>query len=344
VPQTPREIVQHCLKFQRPERLPRELWSLPWAADQFPEAMAEMERRFPNDFVGPPGVYRPSSQAEGDAYKAGRYVDDWGCVFTSIQDGVIGEIRDPVLRDIADWESVRPPYETLPDDEDAARDTVNRFCASTDLFVKGGCCARPWERIQFLHGSESSMVNLALGDESFRRLLERIHDFYMKELEFWVTTDVDAISFMDDWGAQSQLLILPATWDELFKPLYRDYCELAHAHGKFAFMHSDGHISEIYEGLIDVGVDAINSQLFCMNIPDLARRAKGRITFWGEIDRQHVLPSPDPQVGRDAVREVARHLYDPAGGLIAQFEFGAAANPDTAVAVFEEWERVQEEM
>lgn len=344
MPQTPREIVHRCLKFQGPERLPRDLWYLPWAADQFPGAMAAMERRFPNDFTGPPDVYRPSLRSEGDPYEAGRYVDEWGCAFTSIQDGVIGEIRDPLLADIAAWESVQPPYETLPEDEDAARDTINRFCTSTDLFVKGGCCPRPWERIQFVHGSENSMVNLALGDEDFRRLLACIHDFYMKELEFWVTTDVDAIAFMDDWGAQSQLLILPATWDELFKPLYRDYCELIHAHGKFAFMHSDGHISEIYEGLIDVGVDAINSQLFCMDMADLATRAKGRITFWGEIDRQHVLPSPDPQVGRDAVREVAQHLYDPAGGLIAQFEFGAAANPDTAVAIFEEWEKVQEEM
>ena len=80
-----------------------------------------------------------------------------------------------------------------------------------------------------------------------------------------------------------------------------------------------------------------------MDLEDLARRAKGRLTFWGEIDRQHVLPSLDPQVGRQAVRQVARHLYDPRGGLIVQFEFGAGAHPATALAVFDEWERVQAE-
>ena len=51
----------------------------------------------------------------------------------------------------------------------------------------------------------------------------------------------------------------------------------------------------------------------------------------GEIDRQHVLPDPDPQAGRDAVRQVAAHLYDPSGGLIAQYEFGAGANTVNAV-------------
>ncbi len=149
--------------------------------------------------------------------------------------------------------------------------------------------------------------------------------------------------FMDDWGAQDRLLISPEIWRTLFKPLYKDYCALAHAQGKFAFMHSDGYITPILEDLIDVGVDAINAQLFCMDMAEVARLAKGKITFWGEIDRQHVLPDPDPQVGRDAVRKVAQHLYDPAGGLIAQFEFGPGANPATALAIFEEWDNVQAE-
>jgi len=52
------------------------------------------------------------------------------------------------------------------------------------------------------------------------------------------------------------------------------------------------------------------------------------------------LPSPDPQQGRDAVRKVAEHLYDPCGGIIAQLEFGPAGNPQTIRAVYDEWEKV----
>jgi uroporphyrinogen decarboxylase len=172
-------------------------------------------------------------------------------------------------------------------------------------------------------------------------LIRKIHEFHMAELEFWVRTDVDAIGFMDDWGAQKQLLIPPRVWRDLFRPLYAEYCQLIHGSGKFVFMHSDGCIAEIYDDLIGVGVDAINSQLFTMDLADLARRAKGRITFWGEIDRQHVLPAADPQVARDAVRHVAKYLYDPKGGIIAQFEFGPGANPAVALAIFDEWDKVQ---
>lgn len=341
--QTPREIVRRALRFETPERLPRDLWALPWATKRYPEVMAELRRRFPSDFDGPPGVYAESPRQRGDRYAVGTYTDEWGCVFENVQEGVIGEVKQPLLADWSDLSAFRPPYETLPANVGAARDEVNRHCATTDRFVNGGCCPRPWERYQFLRGSESSYFDVMAPEEGMAEVLRQIHEFHLKELEFWTSTEVDGISFMDDWGSQRQLLIPPAVWRALFKPLYKDYCDLAHARGKFVFMHSDGHISEVYEDLVEIGVDAVNSQLFVMDMGDLARRVKGRITFWGEIDRQHVLPAADAQAGRDAVRQVAKHLYDPRGGIIAQFEMGPGANPDVARAIFEEWEAVEAE-
>jgi len=259
MPSTPREIVHQCLRFASPERIPVDLWTLPWAHQHYPEAVAAIQRRFPSDFGGVPTVYRPSPRVQGDPYAAGVYVDEWGCTFTNIQPGVIGEVRTPLLPAIAEWRRVRPPLEILPEDVAAARDRVNAACAATELFVKAGCCPRPWERYQFLRGSENSMVDIMMPGCGAAALLRSIHEFYLRELEFWVTTDVDAISFMDDWGGQRQLLIPPPVWSALFKPLYRDYCELAHAHGKAVFMHSDGYITPILPELIEIGVDALNS-------------------------------------------------------------------------------------
>ena len=343
MPQTPREIVIRCLTFQTPERMPRDMWMLPWAANRFPEEAKALQRDYPGDFAGPPAVYRPSKRLQGDPYVTGKYTDDWGCVFHNIQEGVHGEVKEPIIPDISDWRSCKPPYETLPEDPDRARGTVNRFCAESGHFVMAGCCPRPWERYQFLRGTENAMVDVLMPETGGGDLLKRIHEFYLREIEFWVSTDVDAISFMDDWGAQRQLLIPPPIWRDLFKPLYKDYCGLAHSNGKFVFMHSDGYISDVYDDVVEVGVNALNSQLFTMDMADLARRVKGRITFWGEIDRQHVLPSRDPEEVRAAVRQVARHLYDPRGGIIAQFEFGAGAQGANPRIIFEEWDRVQKE-
>jgi uroporphyrinogen decarboxylase len=341
--QTSREIMTRCLQFEEPERMPRDLWALPWVNKHYPKEMAELWQRYPSDLGGPPSVYRPSARARGDAYSVGEYVDEWGCVFTNIHEGVIGEVKDPLVSDLDQWPLVRPPVEVLPEDWGKARDTVNRACDESSKFMTGGCCPRPWERFQFLRGTVNAMMDVMDPDDRVRKILKTLHEHYLKEYEFWVSTDIDAVSFMDDWGAQNQLLIPPRVWREIFKPMYKDYCDLAHANDKFVFMHSDGHITEVYPDLVEIGVDALNSQLFCMDLAELAEIAKGQLTFWGEIDRQHVMPAKDPQAGRDAVRKVAKHLYDPAGGIIAQFELGPGSNPAVAFAIYDEWEKVEKE-
>ena len=338
---TSRERVQRTLRFQTPDRPPRDLWALPWFTKRFPAEQKAIVARFPGDFGGPPNVYRPSLRVRGSAFEQGEFCDEWGCVFENIHEGVIGEVKQPIVTDLSGWrDTVQPPVETLPENRDAARDQVNRACAGSDRFMKAGACPRPWERFQFLRGTLNALMDVMDPDNpDLRGMLQRIHGFYMQELEFWVRTDVDGITFMDDWGSQNQLLIPPPLWRQLFKPMYKDYCDIIHSHGKFAFMHSDGYIAEIYPDLIEVGVDALNSQLFCMSLPELAKY-RGRITFWGEIDRQHVLTSTDPEAGRRAVRQVAEHLYDPRGGIIAQFELGPGSTPAIGMTIFEAWDEV----
>ncbi|MCJ7681247.1 MAG: methyltransferase [Candidatus Aminicenantes bacterium] len=332
--------MRRALTFDRPARVPRQLFWLPWAEIHYPEVLKEINVRFPSDITGTPYRYNPSPLVKGDPHAVGLYTDEWGCTFSNIQAGVIGEVKEPLLPDLRDWKRMRPPYEQLPTNPGRMRNVVNRFCGETDIFVMADICPRPWERYQFIRGTENALMDVMILEEGFRSLLRSIHEFYLKEMELWVQTDVDAVMFMDDWGGQDRLLISPDIWREFFKPLYSDYCDLAHAHGKFAFMHSDGWITAIYPDLIEVGVDALNSQLFCMDIPELARIAKGKITFWGEIDRQFILTASDPEEGRKAVRYVAEHLYDPAGGVIAQFEFTPGACPDTALVIFDEWAKV----
>ncbi len=343
MPQSSREIVQRAIRFEYPERLPRDQWVLPWAEIHYPADLDRIRERFPTDFETVGFYYAPSPRVRGDAYKRGYYTDEWGCTFKNLQDGIIGEVKDPILPDISDWKSVSAPYEQLPQNRQSAHDEISRLCAKTDRFVLANICPRPWERYQFIRGTENALVDIMFPDEGATDLLKVIHDFYLAELEFWVGSDVDAIFFMDDWGAQNQLLIRPEMWREIFKPLYRDYCEIVKAHDKFVFMHSDGYITDIYPDLVEIGVDVLNSQLFCMDLGEIEKIAKGKITFWGEIDRQHILRSRNPQDGRDAVRKVAQHLYDPRGGLIAQCEIGSGTHPQTAYAVFDEWERVHGE-
>jgi uroporphyrinogen-III decarboxylase len=186
---------------------------------------------------------------------------------------------------------------------------------------------------------ENALVDVMKERADFMSLLERIHHHYLAEAEAWVSTEVDALAIMDDWGCQHSLLVAPDQWRRLFKPLYREYSEIAHRHGKYVFMHSDGNIIEILDDLIEVGIDAINAQIFCMGIEELGRRFRGRVTFWGEIDRQHLLACGTPEQVADAVASVYENLYAD-GGVIAQCEFGPGAQPDNVRQVFAAWEAI----
>ncbi len=331
----PRELVQRSLDFAAPARIPRQLWLLPWASLYLPREAAAIQNRFPDDILMCPSLLRRDCRTQGNRYLPGTYIDEWACTFTSVQAGIIGQVKTPLVTDWNRIDIVEPPVAAL--DLDVAR--INAFCRQTDRFVLSGCCPRPFERLQFLCGCEPVLIGLAKRVPQLATLLRRIHDFYTQELEAWARTAVDGLMIMDDWGSQRAMLVSPALWRELFKPLYADYIEIAHRHRKSLWMHSDGYILDIVPDLVELGLDALNCQVACMGAAVLGERFRGRLTFWGEVDRQHVLPAGSPEDVWAAVRELKAALYD-RGGVIAQCEFGPGVRPDNIAAVFEAWDAV----
>jgi uroporphyrinogen decarboxylase len=326
---TSRERVMRTLRFEGVDRPARDVWTLPAAFFGREEELRALLAQYPRDF-GDSGYKNPED--ESPLYQPGEWTDAWGSRWVNIQAGMIGEVKYPAIDDWSKLAHWKPPYHLLG----VGFEDVNRTCAASDKFILLGC-PRPFERLQFVRGPQNVYMDLAWGVKEVFLLLEMIHDYYMRHLQYVVQTDVDGIVFMDDWGSSKALLISPAMWVEYFKPLYKDYCDLAHSHGKFAFMHSDGYIMDIYEHLIEIGVDAINSQLFTMPIEEIGRRFKGRITFWGELDRQYVLPFGTPDEVRAAVERVKRALWDDRGGVIGQAEFNKGYPLENIRAFFEAW-------
>lgn len=333
---TSRELVRSTLAFQNThDRAPRDLWYLPWAEINEGQALAQIRQNYPNDFCSVPTVYRQQSAVEhGNPTEIGEYVDPWGCVFTNIHRGIIGEVKEPLVTD-DDWADVSRvvfPEHWLSFDIDQ----VNREVAGSDQWIGAGCCPRPFEQLQFIRGTADLYMDLMDMPEGLIGFMEKMHDFYCRLLTKWAKTDVDYLMFMDDWGAQKSLLINPRLWRKIFRPMYQDYIEIAHSHGKKIFMHSDGYTLDILPDLIDMGLDAINTQLFCMGVEKLAP-FRGRITFWGEICRQNLLPYGTVEQVEQAVRRVFDTLWDN-GGCIAQCEFGPGARPENVEAVFRTWD------
>lgn len=333
---TSRELVLSTLEFRNDTgRVPRQIWTLPWTYDHFPKELAQTQQQFPDDIVNCPNLLKKPAPTKGNPFVVGQYIDEWGCEFENRQQGIIGEVKTPMIigEEWEDADKIREPVELLNLDVDG----INAFCAGTDQFVNAITSARIFERLQFLAGTEKTLMDLLLQPDGMLEAMEKIHKFFCKELEAWAKTDVDAIVMQDDWGSQRSLMISPKLWEELFKPLYADYVAIAKKHGKKFFLHSDGYIVDIIPHLIDIGVDALNSQIFVMGVEKLAP-FKGQITFWGEIDRQYLLSRGTSEEVRQGVRKVHDLLWHN-GGCIGQVEFGPGSNPANLVAALDEWDQ-----
>lgn len=324
-----REQVIRALQFEEVDRIPIE--------NAFG---GEMERSYPSDVAKPPYRY-PAGRSWGEAGQKGRRMDIWGCVWEAGEDGVTGEVKEPPLA--GPWSKMRtfqPPWEVLAG---ADLSEVNAFCKSSGKFTISmwDSMPNPFERMQHLRGTEQLYMDLAYQDHELYRLRDMIHEYFLKQMEMWARTDLDGVHIADDWGSQQALLISPAMWRAFFKPLYKDYCDVAHAHGKYVLMHSDGYIADIIPDLIEIGVNAINSQLFCMPIEELGERFSGRICFWGEIDRQRLLTTGSPSEVRAAVRRVAAaFLKKKRTGIVGQCFGGKGHRMENCEAVYDEWSKV----
>ncbi len=331
---TSRELVVKTLNHEPVPRVARDLW-LPSGEDSVgSDAIAEINVRYPSDIVPPEVGPAHGKKSTGKPSKSGDYTDAWGCVWHTDEPGLPPELKVSPLAEADKIAAYQPPPELL---EKSRFAKVNKSCLATNRFVLAWSEVRPFDRLRFLRGSEAALVDLARGTKDIRGLLAMLHEFACKEIEVWADTDVDAVALRDDWGTPEGLLIAPEMWRELFRPLYRDYCKILHAKDKFVFFHSDGNIFDIFGDLIKVGIDAIHSQVHLMDVERLTKRYRGRVTFWGEVDRQRLHQPGTPEEFREAVLAVRKALDFGSGGVIAQCPWDPCVRLQTIAMFFEQW-------
>jgi uroporphyrinogen decarboxylase len=328
---TSRELVIKTLNQQPVPRIPRDIW-IPWGDDALrSDEVAEMRVRYPGDIVAPESAH--SRRASAKAGKSSEHTDAWGCVWAD-QDGAPAELKHSPLAEGAKIASYQPPAELL---DQARFAKANKVCPTTNRFVLAWSEVRPFDRLRFLRGKDAALSDLARGTKDVRALLAVLHDFACRELQSWAASEVDGVVIRDDWGTAEELLLPADLWRDLFRPLYREYCRILHAKDKFVFFRSEGNILDIVGDLVKTGIDAIHCQMHLMGVERLAKRYRGRVTFWGGIDRQQLCHPGSPEQFRDTVLAVRRALDFGCGGVIAQCQWDPGVRLQTVATFFEQW-------
>jgi len=169
------------------------------------------------------------------------------------------------------------------------------------------------------------LLNTAVEPEFAAALLRKIGglcDRLMGHVLDAVGDDIDIIKIGDDLGMQQSLLMSPATYRSMLKPIHAaSIAAIRRRTSAKVFFHTDGDVFPLLDDLVEIGVDILNPiQTSAGQMADLAilkRRYGDVLTFCGGIDTQRILPHGTPDEVRAEVRRVIGELAPGGGYLLA---------------------------
>ena len=113
--------------------------------------------------------------------------------------------------------------------------------------------------------------------------ISRVHLGILRRLA--THPSVAALRQGDDLGFRTSTFFSPEDLRRFVFPIYREMASVAHCAGKPFILHSCGNLAEVYEDIIDCGVDAKHSfEEAIMPVEDFKRRYGSRITPLGGLD------------------------------------------------------------
>jgi len=282
------------------------------------------------------------------------FTDEWGCVYRmSKGDGLYFDLHRSPLDDAkltADAvENHRWPDPTDRRRWEGLRRRAESFRARGFPVVMKGLCAGILEMACRIRPMDRFLVDLALGETAATALLRKIAEL---KSAFWdaamddLGDAVDVIAEADDYGTQESMLISPAAYRRLLKPLQAELFRVIRRKLRdgFIMFHSCGNVRELIPDFIEIGVDILNPVHIAakgMEPRGLKRDFGDSIAFWGGgVETQNVLPRGTPAQVRDDVRRNLDALA-PGGGYVFNTVHNIQADvpPENVMAM---WEAMRE--
>jgi uroporphyrinogen decarboxylase len=232
-----------------------------------------------------------------------RVQDVFGVVWDRSVDKDIGIVEGCVLPE--------PSLEgyLFPDPLDARffNSIPNRIASYPDRYRVFQIGFSLYERAWTLRGMENLMIDFYDNPGFVTDLFNAIADYNIAQVRAAVKYDIDAVYFGDDWGQQRGLQMGPRLWRKMIYPVLKRMYGEVHAAGKKVFIHSCGDVDELFDDLVDIGVNCFNPfQPEVMDIYSLLVQYRGRLTFHGGLSTQKILPYGTVE----DVRREARRLLE----------------------------------
>jgi uroporphyrinogen decarboxylase len=169
-----------------------------------------------------------------------------------------------------------------------------------------------FEASWYLRSMEELMMDMLTESHEGTLLLDKITGFACSKAREYALAGTDILSLGDDIGTQNSLMIDELTWEKWLQPRLKKVIDTAREINPdiLIFYHSCGYITPFIDKLIETGIDILNPiQPECMDFDEIHDRFGDRLSFWGTLGTQQLLPYGT----RDEVKEVSLSRLEKCG-------------------------------
>jgi uroporphyrinogen-III decarboxylase len=287
------ERILKAIRYDYPDEIPIHIAVMPAVWFKYGAELEKLAKDYP-DFIPHVPDYTNPSTIMGKTYHQGTHTDEWGCIWSNIEEGLEAIVTGHPL---PTRESVR-----------ALQIPPNRDGRLPHGFM--------YLRLMDLRGFEEMMIDFAEECEELQILIDKVTEYNCLQVEAVLPRHEkgSVVRLGDDLGMQYTLAIGPEKWRKYLKPAFTKIYAPFKAKGCYVYMHTDGFVLDIINDLVECGVDMLNAQSGGNGTENLARICKGRVPLDFDVDRQ-LLPVATPSQIESHIRECVEAFYMPAGGL-----------------------------
>jgi len=354
-----RENYLRSIEFRGPEYIPCRV-SITWPLWRIygEKIKKALQRRQP---LIHPHVIHPSwdgiIRQEGEKRDEGLYVprvsrtliDPFGCTWSFNIEGYQGQV---IKHPLAKWESLKnyefpDPEKGLPSEGSdkitpwsTISENIKRLKAEGSLVQVSLMHGLLFQRLYYLRGFVNLMRDFMERPPQIYELIDRLTEYILALIDRLLQCGpIDVIYIGDDLGTQTRMPISPAAFKELLYPSYRKIFGRIRGKGVHVYFHSDGHVIEVLDQLIEAGASILNVQDRVNGIDNIESLCKGRICVDVDVDRQHLIPFGKPGEIKSHIKSIVEELSMKEGGLMIEAEIHPPTPPANVEAIIESMEQ-----
>lgn len=320
-----RENFLRTIEFKRPEFIPCRV-SISWPVwNIYREKLEDLVLAHPLIFRG---FKRGSIEYCSEPYisRSNRiFIDQFGCAWVFPIQGLQGQVVKHPLNDWSLFRNFRPPdpEDGLPVEGGAlipwsqVYESLEKTRETDEPLIGSMPHGFFFQRLYYLRGFTNLMKDFIRKPAQLYELIDMLTEYNLSLVKKLLTfKNLDVISFGDDLGMKDRMPISPKTFREFIYPSYFKIFNEVKKAGVHVYLHSDGHVVEIIDQLIESDVDVLNIQDIVNGVNTIADLCKGKVCVDLDVDRQSIVPFGTPEGVKKHICYAVKTLSLKEGGLM----------------------------